>query len=419
MCESLAITLGRPCPGWWGVTVVIILLGPFGFLLYAAYKIRTGIQTGELVMIHTPPITWKDTREKMRETKGIMNKIHLVNAWYVAKRHRGEWQDNPTSRKWMFLIQDFTSWQFFAWLLVKKLIFAGAMCLTFEITNSLLVVFLEFAHIVALVNCPYEDNVANAQELFGGVTNLSTMIFASLPALLGPDAMPEFLSDFMLMGLALAGTAAAAISCIASSVFALLGLIAGMIAQIIAPVQDLMGGICAGGREVTMDFGGEAFEALGEVAGEDGMEDAEEFGEGIGETGEEVAQETIQVFTGEGGGMQSAIIGTAIGASVVSSGLQAFGKKGVSIGEGATDADYVHITLRLLLAFHEAGEEDSKERTEFEHQLVEDLALSSGMPTKCFTIDSVEKGSIFVHMTIYREESGSLCPGINLKILAI
>jgi hypothetical protein len=122
------------------------------------------------------------------------------------------------------------------------------MCLTFEITNSAIVMFLEFFHILVLFNwVPYEDNVANAQELFGGVTYLSTMIFASLPALLGPAEMPEFLSDFMIMGFALAGTAAAAISCIASSVFALLGLIAGMIAQMIAPVQALMGGMCAGG----------------------------------------------------------------------------------------------------------------------------------------------------------------------------
>ncbi len=424
LCESLSITLGRPCPGWWGATVVIIIFGPLGFLLYAAYKIRTATKAGEIVMIHTPEITWKDTRKKITETKGIIKKISLVNAWYVARRHRGEWQDNPTSRKWLFLIKDFVSWQFFAWLLLKKLIFAGAMCLTFEITNSAIVMFLEFFHIVVLFNwVPYEDNVANAQELFGGVTNLSTMIFASLPALLGPAEMPEFLSDFMIMGFALAGTAAAAISCIASSVFALFGLIAGMIAQIIAPVQDLMGGICAGGAEVNTGFGGEAFEVLGEVAGEvgmeAGMEAGEELGEGMAEAGEELGRETMQVFTGEGGGMQSAIIGTAIGASVVSSGLQAFGKSGVSIGEGATDADYVHIILRLLLAFHEAGEEDSKERAEFEHQLVEDLALASGMPTTCFEIDSVEKGSIFVHMTIYREESGSLCPGINLKILAI
>jgi hypothetical protein len=88
-------------------------------------------------------------------------------------------------------------------------------------------------------------------------------------------------------------------------------------------------------------------------------------------------------------------IGAAVGASMASSVLDGI----------AYEKKPAYIILKLLLDFDEAGEEGSSERAEFEDDLIQDLALASGMPPKSFEVDHLESGGIIVHVLIYPNES--------------
>ena len=39
MCEALAVTMGRPCPTWYGLAAAIVFFGPILFMLYCIFKI--------------------------------------------------------------------------------------------------------------------------------------------------------------------------------------------------------------------------------------------------------------------------------------------------------------------------------------------------------------------------------------------
>jgi hypothetical protein len=423
-CESLSHTLGRPCPTWFGIAAVFIIVGPLAFLVFSVFRVGQHLRSGNIVWEPSQPITWSETRVKMAEVKetgykGILAKISIANAWYSSKRHKGEWVKSPTSRKWLFLIKEFhdSSWKYFAWLALRKLVLAMVMTLTFEIINSTFMIILHVADL-ALMFCilPHEDNFANLQETWAACTNLVTIVMASLPAILGE--MPDFMADSMLIAFALAGTVTAAGGALVGAVGAILGQVFG-----------LCGGLC-GGVEIPVDFGVEAdLEVEGaeiegdllelgdageEVAGEL-MDEAGEIMDGAEDVADEAMHEAGEMMDpgdeneGELGGgalgLSNSQLAAVAGMAVLGSHLKDPSGQGGAV-QGYDDVDFVHVAFKLLLDFLEAGGEGSKERAEFERQLIEDLARASGLKATCFEVEKVEKGSIIAHILIHQDQSG-------------
>ena len=60
----------------------------------------------------------------------------------------------------------------------------------------------------------------------------------------------------------------------------------------------------------------------------------------------------------------------------------------------------IEITMTLGLNFSAAGDEGTKTRGLFEKSLSQDLASASGLPASYFIVQSLEAGSIVVHMQI-------------------
>jgi hypothetical protein len=104
-------------------------------------------------------------------------------------------------------------------------------------------------------------------------------------------------------------------------------------------------------------------------------------------------------------GLSNSQLAGVAGMAVLGSHLKDPSGQGVAV-QGYDDVDFVHVAFKLLLDFVEAGGEGSKERAEFERQLIEDLARASGLKATCFEVEKVEKGSIIAHILIHQDESG-------------
>jgi hypothetical protein len=225
MCESLTKTMGRPCSLWYAVSAVILFVGPVCFMIYAIFDIRRHIAQGAIHFDVHENITWGQARAEMRKTQGCFGKLRVIQSWWSNKRHKGEWvEDTEASKFWAFVLKDLhgKSWFYFVWLLAKKLLLAAAMSLTMDHSNAVFVLALQAVDVVAvLYSWPNSDNLTNAQEIFGMMSNLLTIICAALPSF--GFELPDFLGDFALICLALAGTAVAAVSSLLGPVFLLLG----------------------------------------------------------------------------------------------------------------------------------------------------------------------------------------------------
>jgi hypothetical protein len=177
------------------------------------------------------------------------------------------------------------------------------------------------------------------------------------------------------MCIALAGTAVVAVSILISS---LIGLV-GVILVLFTPAKDSTAKSCSPGIDAVVVAAGDTSLGASAEAKLDAMGgDAEEL------------EKTLMSE-----GNHGFFIGAAVGASMASSVLDGI----------AYEKKPAYIILKLLLDFDEAGEEGSSERAEFEDDLIQDLALASGMPAKCFEVDHLESGGIIVHVLIYPNES--------------
>jgi hypothetical protein len=307
MCESLTKTIGRPCPLWYAVSAVILFVGPIFFMIYAIVDIRRHIAKGAIHFDMHENITWGQVRAEMRKTQGCFGKLRVIQKWCQNKRHKGEWvEDTEASKFWAFVLKDLhgTSWFYFVWLLAKKLLLAAAMSLTMDHSNAVFVLVLQAVDVVAIFySWPNSDNLTNAQESFGMISNMLTIICAALPSF--GFALPDFMGDFALICLALAGTAVAAVSSLVGPVFLLLG----KAQSLFCVLFELCSGASSNLEEGVMSgivgaATAGAFDSVVEIV-EDGV--MEHFaGDGEGDKGE-----------GDGGGAGTAMaVGVGVGVAV-------------------------------------------------------------------------------------------------------
>lgn len=117
-------------------------------------------------------MTWREARVTMKEVKDIRGKLKILGTWYTCKFHHGEWEDaddtHPHAKFWNFLIKDLrgNSWWYCSWVLLRKLLFAGAMALMISFGNSISVLLIHVLDLIALIFLqPNEDKLTNVQEL--------------------------------------------------------------------------------------------------------------------------------------------------------------------------------------------------------------------------------------------------------------
>ena len=68
-------------------------------------------------------------------------------------------------------------------------------------------------------------------------------------------------------------------------------------------------------------------------------------------------------------------------------------------------ATSTNVTLKIGIKFSSAGEAGSRQRAQFDKDLVRDLAHASGLPRTSFVIKSVSPGSVVVNLDIWAERS--------------
>ena len=129
MCEALAVTMGRPCPTWYGLAAAIVFFGPILFMLYCIFKITRMIRRQEIEFIEHDPYPWSDCRAEMNK-RGVCGKAKLLYKFYTHKRHKGDWElKDDKGMFWHFLLKDFTgkTWKYCLWILLRKLMLAGTI----------------------------------------------------------------------------------------------------------------------------------------------------------------------------------------------------------------------------------------------------------------------------------------------------
>ena len=206
--------------------------------------------------------------------KGKQLSIH-VSIRYNNKRHTGEWvEETKASKFWSFLLKDLhgSSWKYFVWLLLKKLLLAALMSLTVETSNAVLAIVLQVVDVLALMfTWPNEDNLVNFQEGFGAISTLVTIVCAALPSI--GLTMPDWLGDFVLLCCALAGTAIASVTSLVGPISALLGKIQSLCGALFQNCPGVGGNLQEG---AIAGVGGAAtaaiFDSVVEII-EDGVDD--------------------------------------------------------------------------------------------------------------------------------------------------
>ena len=393
LCMSLAQTLGRPCPLWYGVAAGIIVFGPIIFMLYAMYCIRNLIKNKDVVFTPHEPFPYALMRERLTEEKGFMNKAKVLNRWYTATRHKGDWElKDDRGRFWHFLLKDFTdkSWKYFLWLLLRKLLLALAMALTMDRYNAISVFLLQFFDVLYLFfSFPNEDQVSNLIQSISGQCNLLTIALVSLPHVVGD--MPGWCGDLTLICCALAGTAINAFNAIIGPLAMLGGLIGKGLGTCFGPCQSLIEPCLAGaGTGVVSAAAAGVTDACIEIA----MDACE-----IGEDEQSGSNDHSQRGPDEGGNVE-----IIAGAAMLTGAGAVMATSGRTRQLDPTNPP-AQMTLRFLLEFEEAGEEGSKNRQTFEKKLLQDLSRASGVSERCFEVINISRGSILAQVAVFKYEA--------------
>ena len=58
MCDSLAQTLGRPCPVWLVISVACIFFGPICFMVFAFWTVARNVKKGSVTALDLHPLTF-------------------------------------------------------------------------------------------------------------------------------------------------------------------------------------------------------------------------------------------------------------------------------------------------------------------------------------------------------------------------
>ena len=391
MCDSLTTTLGRPCAFWIVLSCVLLFFGPIAFILYAMWSIANNLKKGLMTYQEQQPITFKETREKINQAGTLRGKLKAISEYYDCRRHKGEWNENTEQGKfWRFLVKDFSqqAWKYCVWLLIRKFLFAIAMSLTIGAANAGAVIVLHIfdAGVLAFMN-PFCDNVFQGSEMFSALSNLFSMILASMPVLHGD--VPEALSDLMIICFALVGTVTAAFAAIATPIVGAFGAAAGLC---MSAMPDGLEGVASGGASGTLVGAAAQIRDSVQELIEDGVEDLAGDGEldggGDGSIGEDAA-----------------VLG--VGAVAVGGAAYYAHKRTQALQDGmGMSCTTANVTLTLGLEFSSAGEEGSSERQVFENQLVQDLANASEVAASRFDVKKMSPGSIVVDLHIVADHTG-------------
>jgi len=381
MCDSLTLTLGRPCPFWIVLACLIIFLGPILFLLFAAWRISRLIQSGVMAYEDVDKVTWKETREKLSACKTLKEKLGPLQEWYHAKRNKGEWvEDSKESRFWRFLTKDFSqkAWKYCVWLLMRKLLLAVIMSLTLGAVNAGCSIILQVVDVsvICFMN-PFTDNAFQLSETFGAMTNLLTMILAAMPALYG--SMPEAFSDFALICCALMGTLLAAVMAVVAPIFGLFGTLMGSLIS------------CIGGSVPV--------EAPNLVAPHTLLAASASIRDSL----REMAEDALEEF-GQGDGHSGDVAAVGVGAAAVG-GAAYYASKARHADPELSGP--LLTTLRLAMDFIEVGDEGCEERRIFEAHVIDEIAAAAEVPTARFELLSLSPGSILVKFFILSDTVGN------------
>ena len=358
-------------------------------MLYAMWCVARNIKKGLMAYEEQDKVSFQETRQKWSEAKTCGAKLKAINEYYSARRHKGEWtEDTKEGKFWSFLVKDFSTqaWKYCLWLLVRKLMFAAAMGLTLGAANAGAVIILHIFDISVLTFMnPFSDNLFQCSEMFGAVSNLFSMILASMPTLYGE--VPEALSDFMLICFALVGTLTAAVAAVVTPIFGIFGAAFGLC---MSAMPGGVGGTAMLAGSGTLLAAGESIRASVQELVEDSLE---EMAEGIADG--DVADV----------GDDAAVLG--LGAAAAGGAAYYAHKRSKALQDGiGTSGDTANATLTLGLEFSAAGEEGSTERQEFQNQLVQDLADASEVEASRFHVKAMSPGSIVVDLDIVPDPTG-------------
>jgi len=246
-------------------------------------QIARHVKAGLIQYEPVEKVTWEEFRENFKEASGIKAKFGVWSEYYHSKRHEGEWSEETKEGKfWSFLIKDLKhgAWKYFGWLLIRKFLLAAIMALTLGAINAGANVLLQVVDVsVLFLLNPFSDNVFNLSEQFGAVSNLFTMILASMPPILG--YVPDIFGDFFIICTALMGTLVAAVVAVVGPIVAVASgawaAVTGCCSA--APVPDLSGGQMKSGSfgNAAQSFR-ESVQAQVQEMVEDGAEEALDAG---------------------------------------------------------------------------------------------------------------------------------------------
>jgi len=221
---------------------------------------------------------------------------------------------------------------------------------------------------------PFTDRAFNMSrsETFGAVSNLAAMLLAAMPTLYG--SIPAEIDDFLLICIALLATVVATVIAAVQPIFGLFGFVIGSVFS-----------ICLSGIVGASALGGSGALTVAATIARDSVQELVE------DSLEEMAEADVDIADGEG----AALLG--VGAVAFWGAAYYAQVRAKTLNDGVTLENVsARAILKLALDFKAAGAEASEQRTQFEMQLTQDLALAAEVPAVRIDIKKMSSGSIMV-----------------------
>jgi hypothetical protein len=408
ICDSMAGIITSKCVWHRALAYVIFGVLPVSFMIFAIVRLRKHINDKTLIYLKRPQPSLKEIWKKGKTTKGFFPKILYFYGAHKNRNFRGDWNDdNPTARKWAFVIASYTgfAWLFAVYCLFRKLLLALILNVLEARDNAISMLALQSLDtLLIIVYRPFSEGSTLQQEITGGITNLLAVTSICVPVVSGGTIpWPDWMNDSFTLITGLFAT-------VMGAIFSMIAAVSSLVAPFTTLVTMCLG-CCScftsikvapsaeGGipTDIPVDVVPEdvptdelvdtaAENVQGEidaqqadlVVGYDEKDPFEMEEEGSPPGDEEEGNEEVE-------GVNAGVIGVGIAAAAATAAYHNYrhDNRYSSLGYRL----HAIITITFNIDYTSVGEEGSNERAIFNNDLIRDLtAASPGLPPECFEI---------------------------------
>ena len=399
ICDSMSGIITSKCVWHQALACVILGVLPVSFMIFAIVRLRKHINDKTLIYLKRPQPSLKEIWKKGKTTKGFFPKILYLYGAHKNRNFRGDWNDdNPTARRWAFVIASYTgfAWLFAVYCLFRKILLALILNVLDARDNAICMLALQSLDtLLIIVYRPFSEASTLQQEITSGITNLLAVISICVPVVSGGTMpWPDWMNDSFTLVTGLFAT-------VMGAMLSLIGAFSSLVAPFTA-LFTMCFGCCscfASIQVVPSAEGGIPTDIPEEVPTDDLVDTAAENVQGeidaqqadmvVGydekdpfEMDEEGSPPGDEEEGNEGvEGVNAGVIGVGVAAAAAAAVYHHY--RYSSLGYRL----HAIIAITLNIDYTSVGEEGSNERAIFNNDLIRDLtAASPGLPPECFEI---------------------------------